>query len=72
MSSSSRPLSSLSGDHLSFQINELEWVRTDTSLLNTPRFAVNSRRPKDNCQSHRKFRRFACTSPSKLSATPCD
>ncbi len=50
MSSYSRPLSSLSGDHLSFQINELEWVRTGTCALNTWRFAVNSRRPEGNCQ----------------------
>jgi hypothetical protein len=35
MSSFSGPLASLSGDHLSFQINELEWVRTGTCALHT-------------------------------------
>jgi hypothetical protein len=49
MSSSSRPLSAFSGDQLSFQINEWEWVRTDTSSHNTWRFALNSRRPEGNC-----------------------
>ncbi len=96
MSSSSGPVSSLSGDHLSFRfwdfeiasaanpsancavltggllINELESVRTDISSLNGWRFAVNSRRPERNGRCYRKFRSFACTSPSKLSVTPCD
>jgi len=53
-------------------INELELVWTDISSLNGWRFALNSWRSAGTCQCYRKFRWFACTSPSKLSLTSCD